>query len=166
MASKSAIYIDLNRAPQIPYCITFSQMAEDDLDALVRLEATNATDPWSRKAFLSSLLPGHVNWVAYDQQQLVGYICASTVMDELHILNLSVKPEYQGQGIATGLMMQLWQSVCHLHVRIVFLEVRQSNRKAQKLYRKLGFIQNGVRKGYYLGEQGVREDALLMSREY
>jgi ribosomal-protein-alanine N-acetyltransferase len=62
--------------------------------------------------------------------------------------------------------MQLCRAVKDVPIRVIYLEVRQSNKIAQKLYRKLGFSLDGIRKGYYQGERGIREDALLMSREF
>ncbi|AHF00585.1 alanine acetyltransferase [Thiomicrospira aerophila AL3] len=159
-------YLDLTEPVELPDNTTLRLMNSADLPAVVALEQQNALTPWSLRSFELSLNTKQANWVVYFEATLVGFICANIIVDELHILNLSVAQEYRGQGLATALIMQLCRAVKDVPIRVIYLEVRQSNKVAQKLYRKLGFSLDGVRKGYYQGERGIREDALLMSRDF
>ncbi|SFR63121.1 ribosomal protein S18-alanine N-acetyltransferase [Thiomicrospira sp. ALE5] len=159
-------YIDLTRPVKLPVGMKLTAMVASDLVSVVELEQKNALMPWSLRSFELSLSNRQGNWVVYRETELVGFVCASVILDELHILNLSVAQTCRGQGIATALIMQLCAAVNQEPIRKIFLEVRQSNKVAQKLYRKLGFCSDGIRKGYYQSTRGTREDALLMSRDF
>ncbi len=94
--------------------------------------------------------------------QAVGYICAKAVVDEAEILVLGVAPEYRGQGIGQSLLIELLVVLKALGCTKVFLEVRFNNQAATSLYQKMGFVQTGIRKGYY-ADNG--EDARLLRWE-
>jgi ribosomal-protein-alanine N-acetyltransferase len=159
-------YVDLTASIDLTVGFRIAPMTSIDLEAVVALEQQNAVAPWRLRSFELALNAEQCNWVVYSGAELVGFICASQVLDELHILNLSVAQRHRGQGLATAMIKHL----CAIHqgvpIRMIFLEVRESNKPAQKLYRKLGFKLDGVRKGYYQCPRGIREDALLMSREF
>jgi ribosomal-protein-alanine N-acetyltransferase len=127
-------------------------MALADLDAVMAIEARAYSHPWSRGNFVDSLVAGYLAEVLEcTQDGLRAYLVAMEGADELHLLNLTVHPESQGQGLgrARGLGT-LW------------LEVRESNHRARALYRQGGFAEVGRRRGYYPAAVR-REDAVVMS---
>ncbi|MFC6180395.1 ribosomal protein S18-alanine N-acetyltransferase [Lactiplantibacillus daowaiensis] len=116
--------------------------------------------PWQLATFAAdfALAPTHY-WLIVSKQQPVGFISCSTLFDETEITNVAIDPAYQQQGLATKLL----QTVCQQLTppAKVFLEVRQSNQPAQRLYTKCGFTTLTIRRGYY---QATGEDALIMRK--
>ncbi len=95
-------------------------------------------------------------------QGLIGFASMWVMADEAHITNIAVRNDWQRQGIGEMLLMSIIDLATKLKANLVTLEVRASNLLAQNLYNKYGFVQVGVRRGYYTDN---REDALLMSTE-
>ena len=82
--------------------------------------------------------------------------------DEAHITNIAVRKRYQRQGIGELLLIHLIGQTKELKAEFVTLEVRVSNTTAQNLYRKYGFVQTGLRRGYYTDNW---ENGVIMSTE-
>ena len=90
--------------------------------------------------------------------QWLGYFIAMPGVDEMHLLNLTVAPEHQRRGHALAMLDELVRESLALDARRLWLEVRKSNERAQALYRRYGFRDIGVRRGYYpAGPHGTRE---------
>jgi ribosomal-protein-alanine N-acetyltransferase len=143
--------------------IALRQMDETDIDWVHTIEKQNYFNPWTRDGFQRALHEG-INYIAESaERQPLGYLCMLTVVDELHLLNISVAPDYQGQGIATQMLETLLQRFEQTEYAVILLEVRRSNKIARRLYQKLGFEQDGIRKNYYPTPTG-KEDAVLMSK--
>ncbi len=135
-------------------------LRKDDLDAVLAIEKTTFTVPWSRKAFEGELNhPFAVAMVATQNDTVIGYILGWVVVNELHITNVAVHPHQRRLGIGEALVRAAIGK--GENILEIFLEVRQSNLAAINLYRKLGFQEIGIRKNYY-AEEG--EDAILMSK--
>lgn len=90
------------------------------------------------------------------------FLVAWHVADELHILNIATDAAMRGRGLGTSLMTVALEYAAASGVRLVLLEVRRSNRGAQRFYRRLGFSVMGVRAGYYADND---EDAIEMTLE-
>lgn len=88
----------------------------------------------------------------------------SLALDEAHVLNLCVDPDYQGKGIGRMLMKHLLNEARNGGATIMLLEVRKTNTVALRLYRDLGFVRIGLRRGYYPSHAG-REDAYVLAHE-
>lgn len=97
-----------------------------------------------------------------DKPYIVGFAGIWVLVDEAHITNIAVCRQYQRRGIGELLLISTIDLAKELKASIMTLEVRASNITAQDLYRKYGFVQVGVRRGYYLDN---REDGVLMSTE-
>ena len=95
---------------------------------------------------------------------VAGYVLLSQVLDEVTVLNIAVAPQHQGQGLGGLLLAGALREAFAAGAHRCLLEVRASNRSALALYRRQGFIEDGVRRNYYPSGAG-REDALLMSKE-
>ena len=135
-----------------------------DLDAVLAIEPRAYSVPWTRGNFIDSLAAGYLARVLCDPDgKVLGYFLAMLGVGELHLLNITVSPECQGRGHALGLLDALLE-LCHGQgCGQIWLEVRQSNERARRIYRRYGFAEVGQRRGYYPCADGTREDAVLMS---
>ncbi|WP_332673236.1 ribosomal protein S18-alanine N-acetyltransferase [Aromatoleum sp.] len=143
----------------------FAPMTELDLDWVVENEAELHAFPWTRGNFVDSLVAGYGAWVLRDAAQPVAYAVMLTVVDEAHLLNISVAQRAQRAGAGGRLLRQLFDEARARGASQFFLEVRPSNDAAIALYRRHGFEPIGRRKGYYPARDGGREDAIVMRRE-
>ena len=138
-------------------------MAVRDLDRVMAVEAHAYSHPWTRGNFIDSLAAGYLAQVLYgDDVGVVGYFVAMPGVDELHLLNIAVSPDWQGQGHGSSLLRAVQLHARALGMSTLWLEVRQSNERARALYRLRGFVEVGLRKGYYPAALR-REDAVVMS---
>ena len=135
------------------------QMA--DLDAVMEIEPTIYTHPWTRGNFSDSINSGYSAWVLEANQSIIGYALLMMVLDEAHLLNLSVAKDQQKQGLGRYLLEHMLQIAKNHKAANMFLEVRPSNISAIALYENMGFCEMAVRRGYYPALNG-REDAVLM----
>ena len=135
-----------------------------DLGDIMEIEPRAYEYPWSEGIFRDCLRVGYCCWCCEENGELLGYGVMSVAAGESHILNLTVRPESQRQGIGGKLLMHFQQLARQHGADTLMLEVRPSNRKAIRLYEKLGFNEIGVRRNYYPAENG-REDALLLALE-
>ena len=139
-------------------------MRTADLDAVVALEQRAYSFPWSRGNFTDSLAAGYLARVLEcPQEGLLGYWVAMAGVDELHLLNITVHPGHQGRGLGSALLDEVVAEGRRRGLASLWLEVRRSNARAQALYRRRGFAEVGLRRGYYPAA-GRREDAIVMSR--
>lgn len=137
-------------------------LVADDLDAVMAIEERAYGFPWTRGIFRDCMRVGYCCW-CYEVDGLIqGYGVMSVAAGESHILNLTVNPSSQRQGVGTRLLKHFLQLAGRHNADVAMLEVRPSNLPAVRLYRKLGFNEIGVRRNYYPAEHG-REDALLLA---
>ena len=142
--------------------LTLRPMTESDLDWVVANELELHTSPWTRGNFTDALDAGYASRVLSEDDRPVGYAVVLLVLDEAHLLNLSVVRSRQGAGLGRHFLSQLADESRGLGARQFFLEVRPSNEAAQALYRGFGFQAIGRRKRYYPAPNGGREDAIVM----
>ena len=137
-----------------------------DLDAVIAIENTIFPFPWSKGNFIDSLKADYDAWLFNDlsdgAKPIVGYALLMWVLDEVHLLNLSVTSTRQGKGMGKQLLYWLANDVFERGAISVLLEVRPSNHVAQALYFGCGFEQIGTRRNYYPSFDGTHEDALVM----
>lgn len=139
----------------------FRPMQMADLDAIMQIEPTLYSHPWTRGNFSDSLHTGYSAWVMTQGTEIIGYALVMLVLDEAHLLNISVAKSYQGQGLGRYLLSHMVAISRQHNAANLFLEVRVSNTSAIALYESMGFCEMSIRRGYYPAHQG-REDALLM----
>ena len=137
-------------------------MNSRDLDDVLAIEAAVYPFPWTRGNFADSLAAGYSAWVCRIGGELVGYVVVMMVLDEAHLLNVSVHSNRQGLGFGAKLLRHSMAVARRLGARSMLLEVRPSNERALALYRHFGFVRIGVRKAYYPAHEG-REDALVLT---
>lgn len=141
-------------------------MQLDDLDAIMLIEPTVYSHPWTRGNFSDSLNSGYSAWIMEQDSKMIGYALMMMVMDEAHLLNLSIAKTQQKQGLGRHLLEQMLKIAKNHHATNMFLEVRPSNISAIALYENMGFSEMAVRRGYYPADPKIskttREDAILM----
>jgi ribosomal-protein-alanine N-acetyltransferase len=144
-------------------------MTVSDIDAVMAVELQAYPFPWSRGHFTDSLAAGYEAQLLWaeptprrGQGELLGYYIAMPGVEELHLLNLTVTPLRQGQGLALVLLAHLASAGQRLGAAQLWLEVRESNLRARRIYERWGFAAVGLRRGYYPAAQGQREHAVVM----
>lgn len=136
-------------------------------EAIAEIETAAVELPWSQANLASCFSPSYRVFGLYrePQPQLIGYlILHQPLADEWTIMNIVVAPAFQRQGIGTHLV----DYVCQLAQQqgaCIWLEVRESNQVAIRLYQRLGFMHRGSRNDYYPTATGQREAAVLMCWE-
>ncbi len=151
-------------APTLPR-LRFRPMQVADVDAVLAVEHQGYPHPWTHGNFVDSLASGYEAELALDDTgALAGYCVAMAGVDEMHLLNLCVRPDLQGRGLARMLLQRLEDTCRRQALPTLWLEVRPSNERALLLYRRWGFREVGRRRGYYPAAHGRREDAIVMRR--
>ena len=138
-------------------------MTERWLDEVSMIERQAYTHPWSRGNFSDSLRAGYHAQVLIEDQQLVGYLVLMLAPEEAHLLNITIAPQRQGQGLGLHLLQQVVDWSRLQGARLLWLEVRVSNTRARHIYERYGFKAVGVRRNYYPLAPFKREDAVVMS---
>ncbi len=146
--------------------LSLRPMQIGDLDAIMQIEPMIYTHPWTRGNFSDSLNSGYSAWVLEDTGlenvgEMIGYALMMMVMDEAHLLNLSIAKNRQKRGLGRYLLEHMLKIAKRHKAANMFLEVRSSNISAIALYENMGFCEMTVRRGYYPAKEG-REDAVLM----
>ncbi|MBS3900180.1 MAG: ribosomal protein S18-alanine N-acetyltransferase [Dethiobacter sp.] len=139
--------------------VTIEPMQVCHLERVVAIEREVYPSPWSKNAFVNEIMDNGLAsyWVAMIEEQVVGYAGIWTIMDEAHLTTLAVCRRWQRRGVGSLLLDRLLVEAKALGATRITLEVRVSNDKAQKLYKKYGFMSSGLRPNYYHDE-----DALVM----
>lgn len=147
----------------VPDSAPLEAMQAEDLPAVLEIENAVYPHPWSRANFLDSLYGGHEAWVLRDDKRaLLGYFLIMLIVDEAHLLNISVRGDLHGRGIGRLLLGKVAQMAREKGMVSILLEVRPSNVRAIRLYERFGFEQIGRRKAYYPAADNTREDAVVM----
>jgi len=144
---------------------TIRKMKEGDIDDILQIEELcYGAHHWSKSSFLTELDNKISSYqsILNDKNQCVGYIGIWKIINEAHVTNLSVHPDYQNQKLAHRLLLSMIDECYHDKIKFITLEVRITNKRAIHLYEKFGFKSLGVRKKYY---QDNNEDALIMWSE-
>lgn len=139
-------------------------MEYSDISAVSDIEQSSFSDPWSENSFYAHIsLEYSRSFVVTFLDKPVGFICCEHLIDEMSLLDIAVDEKMRNRGIAERLITLISDLCTYLDVLVLMLEVRESNIPAQNLYKKLGFKNEGVRKGYY---SKPKEDAYIMTKYF
>lgn len=134
-------------------------MQEKHLSEVTQIAADSLPESWSEAAFEEELKnPSATVFVALSGDEVIGFGGVQQVLDEAYITNIAVKKEFRRQGVGGALLKAIINHCADSS--FVTLEVRVSNSAAIKLYEKLGFVSQGIRKGFY---SHPTEDANIMT---
>lgn len=141
----------------------FERLTASQVDAVVAIEQSTYSHPWSRGNFLDAIQSGYEGQLLMAEDTLIGYFVAMNGVEEVHLLNITVAPTFQRQGWAQVMLdaLAIWSR--GQGAQWLWLEVRASNARALHVYEQHGYQRVGLRKGYYPGPAGRREDAVVMS---
>ena len=140
--------------------IVIDIMKSEDIDGVFEVEKSCFRDYWSKESFQKELKNNLAKYlVAKIDDKVVGFMGIWLVMDEGHITNVGVSPEFRGQKIGDKLVSSMVDLCRENKIVSMTLEVRVSNIVAQNLYKKYGFKLSGIRKEYYSDN---KEDAMIM----
>ena len=138
---------------------------EADLQGVLDVEAETFTNPWTREMYaweLQNRSVCHIYVVRTIDCPVAGFCAFWLVVDEIHINNVAVRPQFRGRGIGTALLHHVLAEARQLGARRATLEVRASNEPARRLYERLGFYVAATRRNYYTNPV---EDALILWRD-
>ena len=136
--------------------VLLREATDEDVPAIAEIESLSFDQPWTREMILSEMRePLSHFFVAVLGGAVIGYYGFIHILDELHILNVAVSPDFRGRGVGTLLMKDLTERAYSLSARAVTLEVRQSNVAAIRLYERVGFVLSGVRPRYYTDKENA-----------
>ena len=144
--------------------IIIRQMEITDLDQVLPIEEANFSVPWTANGFFTFLIREDALFLVAEKEEtseILGYCGIILSLDEGDITNVCVREADRRKGIGRKLVERLIGETAKRGASTWHLEVRQSNESAIRLYESLGFVQDGLRKGYY---EEPKEDAVLMSR--
>lgn len=145
--------------------VAFHAMTPADLEAVADL--TRRADPfgWTLRNFSDAHASGNTLTVLTVDGVTSGIAAVMHVLDESELLEIAVQPAMQGRGYGKALLAQAIALARRNGAVRMFLEVRESNARARKMYTSFGFEETGRRKNYYPTEDG-REDAILMTAQF
>lgn len=163
----AAVRLTAARRPAAPAVTVIRPATVDDLDAIVAIERASFSDPWPRGAFLSLVrrADAHVLVAMPDpasaagEPAVLGYAIAWFIVGEGEVGNVAVHPGARGRGIGARLLDEALAEARRREAEVVFLEVRESNEPARRLYASRGFVEVGRRRRYY---RRPDEDALIL----
>lgn len=143
--------------------LQFRPIRPQEIEEIMAIERASFAYPWSPQFFLQELkVPCSRSLAAVIGERVVGYVIFWLLPDEIDVHNLAVHPNHRRRGIGRSLLQAVIEEAKERGSSRITLEVRKSNEIAQSLYRSMGFVTRGLRKGYY-SDNG--EDAVLMALE-
>ncbi|MGB3367461.1 MAG: ribosomal protein S18-alanine N-acetyltransferase [Acidaminobacteraceae bacterium] len=139
----------------------FRKMLASDIEAVYIIESRSFPTPWSIESFYKEINENRLAhyYVVENLGEVIAYGGMWVIIDESHITNIAVLPEYRGHGVGNILVSGMVDFAKTMDVFNMTLEVRVTNESAIKLYEKHGFERSGVRPNYY---RENNEDALIM----
>lgn len=141
------------------FAVEFGPARKGDLDALVSIER-DSPRAWTREAFAAEF--GHTPstlFVLRSAGDAVAFVVTRIQIPDMDIVNLAVRADRRGRGLGRQLLLSLLDQAASAGVQSVFLEVREGNQEARKLYAAAGFREVQRRRGFYAEPV---EDAILM----
>lgn len=141
--------------------IAVREMRLEDIDGIMEIEHGSFATPWTKQDLIGELSNTAARYfVALEGEKVVAYAGTWLIIDEGHITNVAVHPDWRGRGCGTRVLYALIQAAIDVGVQYMTLEVRVSNEPALALYKNFGFKKAGLRKKYY---EDNGEDAHIMS---
>ncbi|CAB3858381.1 hypothetical protein LMG3481_02122 [Achromobacter deleyi] len=154
------------KAPSTLAPVCPQPLTDADLDEVVAIEANVQSFPWTRGNFADALAAGYGAWTLRREGRVAGFCIVMFAPDVAHVLVIAVARSLHRQGLGSVLLDWCEQQARERGLEGVLLEVRPSNVSAVAFYKARGYLQIGLRRGYYPAEKGGREDALVMQKRF
>lgn len=139
-----------------------------DAPAMAKIHAASFHRGWGTDEFerLLAERAAHAHAVCEGPDgALLGFVLSHVVVPEGEILTIAIAPRARGKGLGAKLLAHHLGRLAALGVTTSHLEVEAGNAPALALYRRLGYVEAGRRKGYYQGADGA-SDALVLRRDF
>lgn len=137
------------------------EMLVNDLDAVMEIENELFHMPWTKEGYFTFLTRNDAMFLVVEEKGMIlGYCGLIMVLDEADVTNVAVRPDRQREGIGHFLVESMMRLASDQGIYMIHLEVRAGNETAIRLYERLGFQRDGLRKKYYTDPV---EDAILMT---
>lgn len=138
------------------------EMLVDDLEQVMEIENDLFAVPWTKEGYFTFLTREDAMFLVVEEKgRILGYCGLLMVLDEGDVTNVAVCRDRQREGIGHFLMDSLIRLSAERGITTIHLEVRESNATAIRLYERMGFAKDGIRKNYYTDPV---EHAVLMTR--
>ena len=158
----------------VPVDVRIERMTVHHISAVMAIDEQGYGDPWSATTWHKEMRDvDRLHLVAItdretsdndgsdgEGERVVGHAGLLYLVGMAHVSNVAVDPEYQHQGVATRLLIELLDQAREHGSAAVTLEARAANKRAHRLYSRLGFQPLGITPDYYTEPS---EDALVMS---
>lgn len=142
--------------------LEFMPLKKEYIGEILEIEKLSFPEPWTRDMFERELsLPLSRFFVLKYDGRVIGYCAGWLIIDEAHINNIAVHPDYRNRGFGRQAVKFLIEDMAIKGAIKAFLEVRRSNIAAQKLYESEGFKVTGLRENYYKNEDAVLMEKIL-----
>ncbi len=142
--------------------MSIRRMTLEDVPAVSVIDRLAFSLPWPERSFRYEVTDNPISrgWVAEVDGHVASMLVLWLIMDEAHIATIATHPDFRRQGIGERLLVGALAAAREEGARLAYLEVRAGNLEAQAMYKKYGFVVDGLRPGYY---KDNHEDAILMS---
>ena len=132
-----------------------------DVADVVAIETEAFSSPWSDETFTSLMARPGVELLVMEEpsEGVIGYAVLRCVLEQGELANVAVTERLRGQGFGSHLLTRVIDLARDRGIETMYLEVRASNQRAAELYRRFGFSDVGMRRGYY---HDPEEDARVM----
>lgn len=138
------------------------EMTEADIASVVGVDSATFSDAWKETAFREEIEKDYSHYFVCEiDGEIVGYAGIWCIYETAELIRIATAPDFQQKGIANMLMQEILSCAKSCGCERMMLEVRRSNIPAQVLYKKFGFDEISVRKGYYNGEDALILEAKL-----
>lgn len=143
--------------------IRVEKVLAEDFETILEIESRAYSVPWTRE-IMEKIFNQKIQRIKLlYQEKIAGYAFLSSVLDEGHLLHITIDPSFQGLGLGRKLLTYIVELGEAKGLSSIFLEVREGNTPARGLYSSMGFNEVGLRKDYYPCKDGSREDAIVMA---
>ncbi|EXI63266.1 alanine acetyltransferase [Mannheimia granulomatis] len=139
------------------------EIQQADFERLFEIEQKAHLVPWSKGTLLNNQGDKYLNLKCVENGKIVAFAISQIVLDEATLFNIAVDPDFQQRGLGKRLLSELILQLQKRGIATLWLEVRESNIAAQKLYDSLGFNEVTIRKNYYPTPEGGKENAVVMA---
>lgn len=145
------------------FLIKINPAEKQHIKDIAQLEKECFSTPWSENTIEDAFEHGTKFFVAQKNNEVLGYLGISVVLDEGYITNVAVFPKTRRLGVASKLLEYLIDFAKKNRLSFISLEVRESNLSAISLYKKFGFENSGLRKNFY---ENPKENAIIMTKRF
>ena len=138
------------------------RMKVEDVPAVHEIDVLSFSLPWPERSFRFELAENPVSrgWVLEEDGRVAAMLVLWFIVDEAHIATIAVHPDFRRKGLGEQILIHALRAAQTEGAQRAFLEVRAGNVAAQAMYKKYGFVEDGIRPKYY---RDNNEDAILMS---